>query len=56
MGLLRLFGVPEGMTAADARKPQKLNGAGVALETVAPAVVKTEPTLADDDGDIEVVG
>ncbi|WP_158025645.1 MULTISPECIES: hypothetical protein [unclassified Maricaulis] len=55
MGFLKFFGVPEGMTAAEARALQKLEARGVAPETVASAEVKAEATLADDDG-VEVGG
>lgn len=55
MSFLRLLGVSPKLTAAEAKELQRLERHGVAPEAVAPAEVKTEATLADDDG-VEVGG
>ena len=56
MGFLRLFGVPEGMTAAEARKLQKLEARGIAAEASAEATTEQSTAVLSDGDDIEVTG
>ena len=56
MGFLRLFGVPEGMSAAEARELRRLESHGISRETsVENAPERSTVALSDDDS-IEVTG